>query len=300
MKILITGANGQLGSELQRVLRAGRSELGPIPPLLTGAVVAAADLPEVDIADQQRLQEQVRRAGPSVIINCAAYTDVNACESEQDTAFRANALGARNVAVAAEMAGAKLIHISTDYVFPGNGSTPYNEWDLCAPQSVYGHTKYLGEQYVRDFCSRYFIVRTSWLYGYTGGNFVKTILGAARKNGALQVVNDQFGNPTNAADLAHHLLKLAVTEDYGIYHCTGSGECSWYQFACEFIRLSGLPCTLTPCTTDQYPTPARRPAHSSLENRMLRCTVGDEMRPWKDAITAYMQHYNKDTGEILV
>ena len=298
MKILITGSNGQLGSELHRILQSGVSELGDIPCELKDAEVTAIDIETLDISDIKAVRDYIRENAPNVIINCAAFTDVNACETQRETALKANAIGPRNLAMAANQIGAKLIHVSTDYVFSGTEEAPRVEWDTCAPQSVYGYSKYLGEQYVREFCDKYFIVRTAWLYGYTGGNFVKTILKAGRERGYLTVVNDQLGNPTNAVDLAYHLLKLAGTEEYGVYHCTNNGTCSWYDFACEFIRLAGISCDINPCTTDEYPTPAKRPAYSSLDNQMLRCTVGDDMRDWKDAITAYMAHYDRESGGI--
>ena len=290
MNILITGCNGQLGNELAKNLNNGFTELGPIPEELRGAQVVCVDVQEMDITNYNTVVDLVEELNLDVIINCAAYTNVNGCETDSDTAFRVNALGARNLAMAAERFGAKLIHVSTDYVFAGDGTVPYTEWDLCNPQSVYGKTKYLGEEYVRDFCSRYFIVRTSWLYGYVGNNFVKTMLKLAREKGGAKVVNDQRGNPTNAADLAHHLLKLAVTEQYGIYHCTGTGECSWFDFASKIVEYAGIPATITPCTTEEFPTPAKRPAYSSLDNRMLRNTVGDEMRDWQDALKCYIEH----------
>lgn len=289
MNILITGCNGQLGNELAKNLNNGFTELGPIPEELRGAQVVCVDVQEMDITNYNAVVDLVEELNLDVIINCAAYTNVNGCETDSDTAFRVNALGARNLAMAAERFGAKLIHVSTDYVFAGDGTVPYTEWDLCNPQSVYGKTKYLGEKYVRDFCSRYFIVRTSWLYGYVGNNFVKTMLKLAREKGGAKVVNDQRGNPTNAADLAHHLLKLAVTEQYGIYHCTGTGECSWFDFASKIVEYAGIPATITPCTTEEFPTPAKRPAYSSLDNRMLRNTVGDEMRDWQDALKCYIE-----------
>ncbi len=290
MNVLITGSNGQLGRELAKNLANGYTELGPIPEELQGAQVVCVDVDEMDITNYDAVVDLVEELSLDVIFNCAAYTNVNGCETDSDTAFRVNALGARNLAMAAERFGAKLIHVSTDYVFSGEGNTPRSEWDLCDPQSVYGKTKYLGEQYVRDFCKRYFIVRTAWLYGYEGNNFVKTIMRIAREKGSATVVNDQFGNPTNAADLAHHLLKLAVTEQYGVYHCTGTGECSWYDFACKIVEYAGIPATVSPCTTAEYPTPAKRPAYSSLDNRMLRNTVGDEMRPWEEALRYFITH----------
>ena len=290
MNILITGCNGQLGSELAKNLKDGYTELGPIPDALRDAQVVCVDVAEMDITNYDAVVDLAEELELDVIINCAAYTNVNGCETDSDAAFRVNAIGARNLAMAAERFGAKLIHVSTDYVFAGDGSVPYIEWDLCDPQSVYGKTKYLGEQYVRDFCSRYFIVRTAWLYGYVGNNFVKTMLRLAREKGGAKVVADQRGNPTNAADLAHHILKLAATEQYGIYHCTGAGECSWYDFASKIVEYAGIPAAITPCTTEEYPTPAKRPAYSSLDNRMLRNTVGDEMRDWQDALKCYLEH----------
>jgi len=290
MKILITGSNGQLGSELRKIIKAGRSELGIIPDNIRNARLLCVDIDDVNIEDMEAVKAMVDSFAPDVIINCAAFTNVNQCETDRETAFKANAIGPRNLAAAAEQLGAKLIHVSTDYVFEGNGKKPYCEWNVCNPQSVYGYTKWLGEQYVRDFSTKYIIVRTAWLYGYDGNNFVKTIIKTAREKGALKVVDDQRGNPTNAVDLAHHLLKLADTNEYGVYHCTGDGECSWYEFACEIIRLAKIDCAITPCTTEEYPTPAKRPSYSSLENMMLKCTVGDEMRNWKDALAYFTEH----------
>ena len=296
MKILITGSHGQLGTELLRQLKEGRSEIGPIPEKLCTAKVIPTDADELDITDRDEVVAFVRRMEPDVIIHCAAYTNVDGCESHTEDAFKVNALGPRNLAIAAQKVGAKLVHVSTDYVFSGkeNGGVPLDESALPAPVSAYGRTKLLGEQYVRQFCPRSFVVRTAWLYSHTGKNFVFTMVNAGRKLGALTVVNDQLGNPTNAADLAHHLLKLAVSSEYGTYHCTGEGVCSWYDFACEIIRLSGVKATVAPCTSAEYaaahPDAASRPAWSALENRMLACTVGNEMRPWQEALTEFFKN----------
>ena len=296
MKILITGSHGQLGTELLRQLKEGRSEIGPIPEKLCTAKVIPTDADELDITDRDEVVAFVRRMEPDVIINCAAYTNVDGCEIHTEDAFKVNALGPRNLAIAAQKVGAKLVHVSTDYVFSGkeNGGVPLDESALPAPVSAYGRTKLLGEQYVRQFCPRSFVVRTAWLYSHTGKNFVFTMVNAGRKLGALTVVNDQLGNPTNAADLAHHLLKLAVSSEYGTYHCTGEGVCSWYDFACEIIRLSGVKATVAPCTSAEYaaahPDAASRPAWSALENRMLACTVGNEMRPWQEALTEFFKN----------
>jgi len=283
MRYLITGSRGQLGTELQ--------------VQLAGEEAIAVDVDELDITNLAAVGRFMAEQKPDVIINCAAYTNVDKCEEDKDTAYKVNAIGARNLAMQAEEVGAKLIHISTDYVFDGNDSTPRQEWDLTNPQSVYGFTKLAGEEYVRQYCKKSYIVRTAWLYGLVGGNFVKTILNAARLGKQLKVVEDQRGNPTSARDLAKHLIRLAGTEEYGTYHCTNNGECSWYEFACEFLRLSGLDYKIEPCSTDEFPRPAKRPAYSSLDNMMLRLTIGDEMPSWEEAVAEYMSHYNRETGE---
>ena len=201
MKIIVTGCKGQLGTELLKQLQEGRSELGPIPEKLLNATVIPVDLPELDISNYRMVDEFVRRNRPDIIINCAAYTNVDGCEVHHDDAFKANALGPRNLAQAAEKTGARLVHVSTDYVFSGreNGGIPQDEATLPGPISAYGSTKLMGEKYVERFCHRHFIVRTAWLYSYYGKNFVKTIVNAGKKFGKLEVVNDQCGNPTNAA-----------------------------------------------------------------------------------------------------
>lgn len=300
MKILISGSKGQLGTELQRMLAAGRSELGALPEQLKDAQVVCFDVDTLDITDLAAVRRVFEQEKPDVAINCSAFTNVDGCEKEHDAAFRVNALGPRNLAMAASENGTKLVHVSTDYVFSGrpNGGIPLDEAARPDPVSAYGSTKLLGEEYVRQLCPRSFILRTAWLYSYTGKNFVFTMINAGKKFGKLTVVNDQLGNPTNAVDLGHHILKLAVGEEYGLYHCTGNGICSWYDFACEIIRLAGVDATVSPCTSDEYaaahPEAARRPAWSALDNRMLRCTVGDEMRDWKAALACFFEHYNAE------
>ena len=299
MKILITGAGGQLGAELQRQLAEGGSSLGPLPERLKNATVISTDVAELDITDRAAAIAFVRRHQPDTIISCAAFTNVDGCETNLDAAFKVNAMGASHLAQAAERVGARLIHVSTDYVFSGDAAQPVWEYDLPAPRSVYGKTKLLGEQYVQQFCTHYFIVRTAWLYGYAGNNFVKTILRLARQNGGVTVVDDQLGNPTNAADLAHEILNLLVTKEYGVYHCTGEGVCSWCEFAAEIIRLSGIPATVTPCTTEQFIAGAKkqiapRPAYSALENAMLKATIGNEMRDWKTALACFFENYKPE------
>ena len=291
MKILITGRNGQLGTEVYKCFERGYTELGIPEVLKENNEVTGIDVDELDITDLKAVSKLFESEKYDAVINCAAYTNVNMCETEKLSAFKVNAIGPRNLAICCEKTGAKLIHVSTDYVFPGNGTKPYVECDVCAPQSVYGSTKYLGEKYVQQFCSHYFIVRTAWLYGYYGNNFVKTMMRIAKEKGAAKVVDDQRGNPTNAADLAHHLLKLLNTEEYGIYHGTGNGECSWYEFTKKIMEFASINAEITPCTTEEYPTPAKRPAYSSLDNMMFKATVGDEFRDWEDALKNFFMNY---------
>ena len=287
VQLLITGGRGQLGSEISDVLTLGAAEIGPIPSCYADAEATFVDFDDLDITDPGAVEAFFSVGSFDAVINCAAMTDVDACESDPESALRVNALGARNLALAAAAHGAKVVHVSTDYVFSGTGSTPFTEWHLPAPRSAYGASKLLGERYVRESCARSFVVRTAWLYGHHGANFVKTIAKMAAERGELKVVDDQRGNPTNANDLAYHLLKILATDEYGIYHCTGLGECSWYEFACAIVEEFGVPCSVTSCTTEEFPRPAKRPAYSALDHLMLRATVGDEMRPWREALAAF-------------
>ena len=299
MKIIVTGCKGQLGTEIIKQLREGRSEIGPIPEKLMNATVIPVDLPELDISNYKMVDDFIRRQRPDVIINCAAYTNVDGCEVHHDDAFKANALGPRNLAQAAEKTGARLVHVSTDYVFSGreNGGIAQDEATIPGPISAYGSTKLMGEKYVEQFCHRHFIVRTAWLYSYYGKNFVKTMLRLARENGKISVVNDQMGNPTSANDLAYEILKIATTDDYGTYHCTNNGTCSWFDFACAIVDAAGIECEKEGLSSAEYkerfPQSADRPAYSSLENAHLAATVGDEMRPWQEALATYMDRFEE-------
>lgn len=288
MKILITGSKGQLGNELIDIIKSGKAEIGEVSEVVKNSEAIGLDVDELDITNLEQVTAKLNELKPDVVINCAAATNVDGCESNEDFAFKVNSIGPRNLAIVCEKIDAKLVQVSTDYVFSGVGNKPLTEYDLTAPYSVYGKTKLLGENYVREFSSRYFIVRTAWLYGYVGHNFVYTMKKLGKERDTITVVNDQKGNPTHANDLAYHILKLIQTEEYGVYHCTGKGECTWYDFAKMIIELSGEKCEVKPCTSEEYKTPAKRPEYSSLDNMMLRNTVGDEMRDWKDAIKSFM------------
>lgn len=298
MKILITGSRGQLGNELQKIIKTGEGEIGKVSENISNSEVFPLDIEELNITKLEDVRRVLSEIKPDVVINCAAATNVDGCESNKDLAFKINAIGARNLAIVSEKIGAKLVQVSTDYVFSGVGEAPLTEFDLTAPYSVYGKTKLKGEEYVREFSSKYYIVRTSWLYGYVGKNFVYTMMNLGEQKDSISVVNDQLGNPTNANDLAYHILKLIETEEYGVYHCTGKGECSWFDFATAIMKHSGRDCKVKPCTSEEYkimyPNSAKRPEYSSLDNMMLRCTVGNEMRDWKEALESFIKNLSNN------
>lgn len=288
MNILITGSNGQLGNEIIDILNSKNSDIGKINSAYNDCNIIAVDVDTLDITDFEAVNGFILKNKPDLLINCAAMTNVDACETNLETAMKVNAIGPRNLAVASRDIGCKLVHVSTDYVFKGEDSIPYCEWDICNPQSVYGKSKLLGENYVLKHNLKSFIVRTSWLYGLKGNNFVRTMLKLGKEKDFIKVVNDQRGNPTNANDLAYHILKIALTNEFGIYHCTGNGECSWYDFAKKIMELAEINCKVLPCTTEEFPRPAKRPSFSSLNNLMLKSTVGDEMRDWEVALKQFI------------
>lgn len=280
-KILITGCNGQLG-------RALRKEYAQENVEFINTDVAGEGIVPLDITSVEAVLSLVEKEKPDVIINCAAHTNVDACESQWDLAYQINAIGPRNLAIAAEKTGAKLIHVSTDYVFPGTCPKPLTEFDAPGPISAYGKTKYEGELFVKEFSRRHFILRTAWLYG-EGKNFVKTMLKLAESHEEITVVSDQFGSPTSAVELAKMIHFLEPTENYGTYHATCEGQCSWADFAVEIFKRAGKNTKVKYITTEEYNSPAKRPAYSILDNYMLRLMAGDKfkMADWKDALDAY-------------
>ena len=302
MKILLIGAKGQLGSQIMHIIKNGKSELGSVPAEVLNAEIIETDVDTLDITNLQMVKESVKTNMPDVVINCAAFTNVDGCEENYDAAFKVNAIGPRNLAMVCEELGSKLVNVSTDYVFDGEPrETQLREYDKVEPQSVYGTTKLQGENYVREFSSKYYIVRTAWLYGYEGNNFVYTMMRLGKDKDSITVVNDQKGNPTSANDLAYHILKIIETEEYGVYHCTAKGECTWYDFAKRIMELAGLNCVVNPISTEDYikginKKIAKRPAYSSLDNMMLRCTVGDDMRNWEEELETFMENI-KNKGE---
>lgn len=298
MKILITGERGQLGNELRRCLETMEAEIGPVPDVYEGAEVDYIDYDTLDISDADAVAAWYAEHGPyDLTINCAAITDVDGCEQNEAGALHVNAFGSENMARTVQQYGGKLVCLSTDYVFPGVSPVPLVESDHARPISAYGRTKWEGEVLTSAACEKSFIVRTAWLYGYIGKNFVKTMLRLARENGKISVVNDQLGNPTSANDLAYEILKIAATDNYGTYHCTNNGTCSWFDFACAIVDAAGIECEKEGLSSVEYkerfPQSADRPAYSSLENAHLAATIGDEMRPWQDALAMYMDRFEE-------
>lgn len=278
-KIFVTGCNGQLGRAINQVY-AKEAAAGAVELINT-------DVCDLDITNIDDVMSMVEEKKPHVIINCAAHTNVNKCESDWDNAYRINAIGARNLSIAASRVGAKLIHVSTDYVFDGEGDKPYTEFDETVPCGAYGKTKLEGEKFVRQFINRFFIVRTAWLYG-DGNNFVRTMLKLSETNEEVRVVSDQFGTPTSAMELARMIHFIEPTENYGVFHATCEGSCSWADFATEIFRMAGKDTLVKYITTAEYPTPAKRPAYSVLDNYMLRLTTSYKMADWKEALAEYM------------
>ena len=282
-KILVTGSNGQLGRAIKKEYEKEDTEL-----ILT-------DVDDLDITDVAQVIRFVEEKKPQVIINCAAYTAVDACEDHWDLAYAINAIGPRNLSIAAERTGAKLIHVSTDYVFEGNGTRPYTEFDEVAPVSAYGKTKLEGERFVKQFSSRFFIVRTAWLYG-DGKNFVKTMMRLSENHDEVSVVKDQLGTPTSAKELAKLIHHLEPTDNYGLFHGTCEGSCSWADFTTEIFRLAGKNTKVNYITTEEFNSPTKRPAYSILDNYMLRLTSSYKMADWKEAIKEYMEHWDEQNS----
>ena len=289
MKLLITGAKGQLGWELQQVLARGQADIGKLPEIYAGAEIVAVDVDTLDITDRDATLAFVKKVTPAVIFNCAAYTQVDACEEKDAVADKVNGDGVRHLAEAAEAVGAKLVHVSTDYVFDGKGTSPYREDDPTDPATAYGRTKVHGEQAALSVCSRSFVLRTAWLYGPGGPNFVKTMLRLGSSRDTVTVVCDQVGSPTYTEDLAWTMLALAVTDAYGIYHVTGGGQCSWCEFATAIMAKAQNGCTVQPCTSAEYPSKTPRPAYSVLGHGALQAVGLDRMRPWEEALDAYFK-----------
>ena len=277
--IFLTGANGQLGKEISRMYD-NRDDIELIK----------TDVDNLDISNLEEVMAMVRREKPYAIINCAAYTAVDACEENCDTAYKVNTIGARNLAMAANDVGAKIVHISTDYVFDGTIDRPYTEFDAPNPISVYGCTKFQSEEYIKMFSNKFFIIRTAWLYG-DGKNFVKTMLRLAEDKSEVGVVADQFGTPTSTKVVADIIDRLLWTDNYGIFNGTCEGQCSWADFAEAIYELAGKSTTVKRLKTNEYPVKAKRPAYAVLDNYMLKLTMDYVATDWKLALKEYIDEY---------
>lgn len=292
MRILITGSNGQLGTELKTILKTGKSELGVLPQEYNGCGVTAIDVDTLDITDRKAVDDYLREGNFSILFNCAAMTNVDACESKEDLAYQINAVGPENLAVSCKKYGCRLVHVSTDYVFHGDSLVPYTEEDIPNPTTAYGRTKLAGEEKVLIAYSEAVICRTAWLYGYHGNNFVKKIMTLAKEKGTLKVVTDQKGNPTCAVDLAWEIVHLAILGQSGIFHCTCNGEvASRYDFTGEILKDASIHCDLRPCLTADFPRAAKAPANSNLSKAKLDSIHLNLMRDWKTALYGWMQNY---------
>lgn len=279
MRIAITGANGQLGTDLMH--------------LLEGADVVPLYHRDIEIMDIHQVDAVLDAIEADVLINLAAYHRVDECESQPNRALLVNGVGVRNLALSCQRHGRTLVHFSTDYVFDGRAGRPYHEGDQPHPLSAYGNSKVSGEYFVQAICDRYYLIRTTGLYGLAGssgkgGNFVETMLRLAAEGESIRVVNDQTLSPTYTADLAAKVLELLDTGRYGLYHITNSGWCSWYQFAAKVFELEGIEVDLQPTTSEVYGAAARRPAFSALENRHLLEIGLPVLRPWDEALAAYL------------
>jgi len=275
--LLITGVHGQLGRALEKLARQ------------RGLTVAGHDLDTLDICDRSAVAELVGRLGPRTLVNCAAFTAVDACEADEAAATAINGTAVGHLAAACNAAGALLLHLSTDYVFAGDGDRPYTETDPVAPASAYGRSKLEGERLART-ADRHLIVRTAWLYGHGGANFVEAIRRQINGGtGSLRVVADQVGSPTFCDDLADAVLELVDAEACGIVHAANSGSTSWHGFAVEIVRRLGAEVAVHAVTTADYPRPAKRPAYSVLDTSRLAAVIGHPLPPWQDALARYLE-----------
>ena len=279
MRVLILGARGQLGRELEAHFGAANDIVG-------------CDLPEFDITNRDQVFETVAAARAELVVNAAAYTDVERAESEPDAALRCNAAGAGHAAAASAAVGVPVVYYSTDFVFDGTSDTPYTEetgFPDLVPLSMYGRTKLLGESATRSENANHFIIRTAWLYGPGGNNFVEKILAAAKTRPELRVVSDEIGCPTHTWDLAEATLALCKTDVPGTYHFVNGGSCSRYDLARAALELAGIGTPVHPCLAAEFPTAARRPARAVLSTEKYTKATGRVPRPWRDALAHYIQ-----------
>ncbi|WP_097002675.1 dTDP-4-dehydrorhamnose reductase [Lacrimispora amygdalina] len=276
MKVLVTGVKGQLGYDVVNELKKRNHE------------AVGVDIEEMDITDGESVNRVIREAAPDAVIHCAAYTAVDAAEDNEDICRKVNARGTGNIARVCKELDIRMMYISTDYVFNGQGTRPWEPDDHREPLNVYGQTKYEGELEVEEKLAKYFIVRIAWVFGVNGKNFIKTMLNLGKTRDKLNVVADQIGSPTYTFDLARLLVDMIETEKYGRYHATNEGLCSWYDFACEIFKQAGMKVAVEPVTSDQFPVKAKRPMNSRMSKDKLKENGFQPLPSWQDALRRYL------------
>ena len=280
MKVLVLGAQGMLGKDLVPILSLKNQVLG-------------RDVDDFDITDEKKVAKEIESLGPRIVVNAAAYTDVDGCEAKKDLAFSVNADAVRNIALGCKAIGARMIHLSTDYVFDGSSAIPYREEDPPAPLNVYGVSKLQGERNIREILENHLIIRTEWLYGRQGKNFVDTILRLAIQQEEIRVVNDQQGSPTFTRDLGWAIDWLLQEKTVGTIHVTNSGSCSWFEFARKILQgKQKNTVRIIPITSEELVRPAKRPANSVLDCSRFQQITGQKMRPWEEALKEYLLKFN--------
>ena len=276
MKVLVTGVKGQLGYDVVNELKK------------RGHEAVGVDIEEMDITDEESVNRVIREVAPDAVIHCAAYTAVDAAEDNVDLCRAVNAKGTGNIARVCKALDIRMMYISTDYVFNGQGTRPWEPDDHREPLNIYGQTKYEGELEVEENLKKYFIVRIAWVFGVNGKNFIKTMLNLGKTRDKLSVVADQIGSPTYTFDLARLLVDMIETEKYGRYHATNEGLCSWYEFACEIFKQAGMNVTVEPVTSDQFPVKAKRPMNSRISKDKLMKNGFQPLPTWQDALRRYL------------
>lgn len=278
MKVLVTGVNGQLGYDVVKELEKREH------------IAIGTDVDNMDITNADQVNTVIRQAAPDAVIHCAAYTAVDLAEDNIDLCRRINADGTRNIATVCKALDTKMIYISTDYVFDGEGTHFWQPDDARHPLNVYGQTKYEGELAVESLLEKYYIVRIAWVFGINGKNFIKTMLNLGKTRDHLTVVNDQIGSPTYTFDLARLLVDMVETDKYGRYHATNEGICSWYDFACEIFKQAGYDhVTVSPVSASEYPAKAKRPSNSRMSKEKLTENGFEKLPTWQDALSRYLK-----------
>lgn len=286
MKVLVTGVKGQLGYDVVRELQSrGHEAIG-------------VDIEEMDITDETAVSRVMEETAPEAVIHCSAFTAVDRAEEEQELCYKVNVQGTENIAKMCQKLGCKMLYLSTDYIFSGEGQRPWEPEDTPSPLNSYGQSKYQGEVALRQYVDKYFIVRISWVFGINGNNFIKTMLRLGKENGAVKVVDDQIGSPTYTFDLAKLLVDMIETEQYGAYHATNEGICSWYEFAKEIFQEANMKeVTVTPVSSEEFPVKAKRPKNSRMSKKKLVQNGFSLLPSWQDAVRRYIEELKKVEDE---